>query len=349
MGKFFKVLSWIVLILTLFCYSAALIPPEKFWPAGILVYGILPFLLINFILFVVFLVFIKRAALIPLFGLLAGFLFIKITFHFNSSTRIFEGKKIIEILSYNVKAFEKARKDDENLIEMINWLIADSSEIKCIQEFYSNSYTPDRDVIGKMKENGYDFHILSAENGNRKEYEGLAIFTRYPIINKGTLLFRQNSGNNCIYSDLKIDKDTLRIYNVHLYSMRIPLYAYRNPNNYESKLKSLIRKLRNGAINRSNEIDQLIRHTAGCPYPYVICGDFNDIPYSYNYLKLRKNFTNAFEEVGQGFGFSFNNRLFFLRIDHQFVGNRIHPVSYRVDRRMKKSDHFPTRGIYQLP
>ena len=349
MGKYLVSLSWIVLIATLVCYGAVLIPPEKFWPAGILVYGILPLLVINLLLLVILVTLKTRALFIPLMALLVGFVFIKITVHLNLRSPGIQEGTMTEVLSYNVKNFDKVRGNIEKSSNMIQWLVHDTADVKCLQEFYSRTGDPYLDVVDKMTEAGYNFHLSDNEPGNQTILKGLAIFTRYPVINKGVLLFQENAWNDCIYADLKIDQDTVRIYNVHLYSMRIPLYAYKDPSNYEGKLKSLIRKLKDGAINRSREIDQLISHTAECPYPFIICGDFNDIPYSQNYLTLRNHFNNAFEAVGNGFGFSFNHKLFFLRIDHHFVSDGIRPVFYRVDRTMKGSDHFPTRGIYQLP
>ena len=348
MGKYFISLSWIVLLTTLVFYGAVLIPPEKFWPAGILVYGILPSLIVNLFLLILLLIMRSRAALIPLFAFIMGFLFIKITFHVYVNSPELAENKMIEILSFNIKGFEKVLGNDENSLQMTDWLVRDSADVKCIQEFYNRSGDPILDLVAKMSGAGYNFHLSDNRMGYRNNIEGLAIFTRYPILNRGALLLEENGGNNCIYVDLKIEKDTVRIYNVHLYSMRIPLYAYKDPSNYEGKMKSLIRKLKEGAINRSGEIDQLISHTAQCPYPFIICGDFNDIPYSHNYITLRNHFTNAFEEAGHGFGFSFNHRLFFLRIDHHFVSEGIRPIYYSVDRSMKESDHFPTRGIYQL-
>jgi endonuclease/exonuclease/phosphatase family metal-dependent hydrolase len=348
MRKYLSSLSWIVLIATLVCYGAVLIPPEKFWPAGILVYGILPFQVLNLFLIIIFIFFARRIIYIPLIGLLAGIIFIKITFSYHVKTKVEDGKKSFEVLSFNVKNFGSGKKGDLHSLEMINWLLNDSSDIKCVQEFHSHNDIPEYDVVGRIISKGYNYHFLFKDSVNVSDFEGLAIFTRYPILNRGILLLQENSGNNCIYVDLKIGIDTIRIYNVHLYSMRIPLYAYKDPSNYESKLKSLVRKLKNGAINRSREIDRLIRHAEGCPYPFIICGDFNDIPYSQNYLTLRDHFTNAFEKAGHGFGFSFNHKLFFLRIDHQFVNDGIRPLSFRVDHSMKDSDHFPTRGIYHL-
>ena len=77
-------------------------------------------------------------------------------------------------------------------------------------------------------------------------------------------------------------------------------------------------------------------------------GDFNETPYSYNYFRLRKHFGNSFEDAGNGFGFSLNSKLFFLRIDHHFFSKGITPIKYRVDRTQPLSDHFPTRASYVI-
>jgi endonuclease/exonuclease/phosphatase family metal-dependent hydrolase len=130
--------------------------------------------------------------------------------------------------------------------------------------------------------------------------------------------------------------------------MHLRLYQYKNADNYLGKIKRLISMLKYGAEARSSQIDKLIDHTNSSPFPYFVCGDFNETPYSYNYFKLRHHFSNAFEEAGNGFGFTLNSIIFYLRIDHQFYHQDIEALDFRVDRSMKISDHFPTRGFYQV-
>ena len=77
------------------------------------------------------------------------------------------------------------------------------------------------------------------------------------------------------------------------------------------------------------------------PYPVFICGDFNDLPGSYTYTTIRGDLNDAFLDKGRGFGRSYNQILFSLRIDHMFydpsamqaIGYRS-PVNYA-------SDHNP--------
>ena len=100
-------------------------------------------------------------------------------------------------------------------------------------------------------------------------------------------------------------------------------------------------------MQHSFEINLIIEHAKKSPHRFIICGDFNEIPYSYNYLKLRRIADNSFEKAGNGFGFTMNNRLFFLRIDHHFVSEGVKPLFFRVDKSINKSGHFPTKGLYQ--
>jgi len=341
----------ILFIITSIIYASVFIPPEIFWPAGIAVYGILPCIILNILLLFFLILRKKKSFLWPLLGLLLGTFFIKITFHLNVTGEIHPERQYVDIVSFNAQNFKMGHKNSEISKEIIQWVVNDTASIKCIQEYNTNTQWPefDADVTRQIIANDYEAFTYTPLIDNDGCHRGLAIFSHYPIINQGILLFNEESANNCIYIDVKVSEDTIRIYNVHLSSMHIPLYAYKDPNNYDRKLKRLILKLKNGAIKRSNEIKLLLKHTSGCPYPFIICGDFNDIPYSNNYMKLRRHYINSFEKAGNGFGFSFNHKLFFLRIDHHFVSDGMTPLLYRIDRKMKESDHFPTRGIYQIP
>ena len=47
----------------------------------------------------------------------------------------------------------------------------------------------------------------------------MAIYSKYPQIDKGTVSIKGERVNNtCIYSDMIIKSDTIRVYNVHLAS-----------------------------------------------------------------------------------------------------------------------------------
>ncbi|NJN26848.1 MAG: endonuclease/exonuclease/phosphatase family protein [Cyclobacteriaceae bacterium] len=330
---------------TIICYLSVLIPPTFFWPAVFASYAIPAVLLVNAILLPVTLFFYRRKIFYPLLGLLAGVPFVLVTYsHHRPQPR---EAKMISVLSLNAKLFRKSRMYNEFSTDLISWVAADSSDIKCFQEYSTNARWEPLDVTGQIKKQGFNGFIHRATMDGAHN-PGLAIFSKYPILDTGTVWIRPGSLNDGIFVDIDLGYDTVRIYNVHLESMKLLLYQYKNAENYPWKMKHLVSRLKDGAAQRSYQIDRLITHTRVCPHPFIICGDFNETPYSFNYFLLRQHFSNAFEQAGRGFGFSLNSVLFFLRIDHHFYGPGIEALDYRVDRSMKVSDHFPTRGRYTI-
>ncbi len=344
----FLVKYWYLTLITgisISCYLSVLIPPHKFWPAVLTSYAIPILLILNILLLIVIVVNKRKLVVFPLICLIFGTPFFLITISYNrDSTSGYD----LSILSFNTRYFRKPLGYDEFSPEMIQWVVKDSSKIKCIQEFCTNSNYPVVDVSSRMKNEGYNEFVYTIKNQYSENRSGLAIFTKYEILDSGFVWKELYNINSALFVDLKIKEDTIRIYNVHLASMGINVDEYKNPHRYESKVRSLISKLKIGAEMRANQIYTLLNHTSNCPYPFIICGDFNDTPYSYNYFKLKRYFFNAFEKAGNGFGFSLNSILFFLRIDHHFYSTGIEAVHFRVDRSMKISDHFPTRGMYRI-
>ena len=58
------------------------------------------------------------------------------------------------------------------------------------------------------------------------------------------------------------------------------------------------------------------------PYPYLICGDFNDVPNSFTYFHIRENMQDVFLAKGFGIGRSFISLAPTLRIDYILTNRR---------------------------
>src|SRR5690606_3320508 len=105
------------------------------------------------------------------------------------------------------------------------------------------------------------------------------------------------------------------------------------------------RKLKNGIQMRASQVKILSEHIQNSPYPVILAGDFNDVPYSYTYFTLRSILRNAFEEAGRGFGFTYNQVLFFLRIDNIFFGEGLEAKVFKTHREVDYSDHYPISAV----
>jgi endonuclease/exonuclease/phosphatase (EEP) superfamily protein YafD len=122
-----------------------------------------------------------------------------------------------------------------------------------------------------------------------------------------------------------------------------------NLNNLEGikeNYRETLRKLKNGQIVRATQLEILKDHMDNCPYPAILVGDFNDVPYSYTYFSLRKSMKNAFETAGKGFGFTYNKVLFFLRIDNIFYEEPLKVLQFKTHKEVDYSDHYPISAVF---
>lgn len=334
----------VVLVFSLLVYSSVLLPPSYLWLAGFLSYSI-PFVVVfNFILLVYYITLNKRVLLYPLVSLIAAFPFIRATIAINPNANSVDAD--FSVLSYNVRYFKDAKAYNYGNFspEMMHWVLNDSSKIKCFQEFYSHPEYPNLDMLNRLKANNYYNHYINL-TPDIKPLHGLSIYSKFPIIEKGVMNFGQETFNGGIYADILVQNDTIRIYNIHLRSMGLDSREILSPE-IKEKYKDIAWSLRAGFIARAQQVQLIAKHIKNCPYPVILCGDLNDMPYSYTYFKLRRNLTNTFEASGNGFGFTYNGRLSFLRIDNQFYDEHFKSLYLEVENNAENSDHFPVKGYY---
>lgn len=340
-------------------FTACFVPPDIFMPAGFVALLTPIIIPINFF-FIVFWIFRKSwRFLLSLLILVGGYPFLQSTFAWNFDA--LNSKKVIadslssfNVLSYNVRVlnlYQSAKNNPDNSSEkLIQFLIEDNSDIKCLQEAYQSDTSKTFNLIGRMREAGYPYYVFSSSFINKAGGEfGMALFSRFPILRTKALEIETNGNNQIVYTDLLIGTDTVRIYNLHLESMSISEDKIIWEKETNKSLKYLYQKLKKGFIERSKQVRILTKHIKNCPYSVVICGDFNDTPYSYTYRSVRNNLHNTFEAAGAGFGFTYKGRMLpFLRIDNQFFGNNIHALDFKTLKKIKYSDHFPIKGRYYI-
>jgi len=351
-------LNIIWLIFSVFAYLSANISPIDFWLAGFLAWST-PVFLVGHLFFLFYWMFFFRLYLIlPILGFIFGYNFLNASFSFHFKKNPTPNKKNFKVLSYNVRvfnAYENWKNPEKSDSEyLIDWVAENDADIKCLQEFY---HTPNSEVFNTIQkiafEQSYSFYVTPVEKLQRETgFFGVAILSRFPIVGSGDIPLGTKTHQNGIYIDVKIDRDTVRIFNVHLRSMSIDEKAIFEKEKNQEETKTvffdLFKRLKNGFIDRANQVEVLKTYFLKSPYPVIICGDFNDLPYSYTYQYLKNDFKNAFENAGTGFGFSYNGLLFFLRIDNQFYDNKIRINSFRTHKNVPYSDHFPITAEYNV-
>jgi len=268
-------------------------------------------------------------------------------------------KNSLKVLSYNVRVFNlyqylKSPAEKEHSDAMVQWLTKQEVDVIAIQEYYENESSQVFNLTERMKKHGFAYaHVVARRKVKEGVLMGLATFSKYPIIHKKEILFENNKSNKAAHVVIKKGDDVFNVFNCHLESMNIDAEKVFETDAHYEQVKQekvrLLKKLKRGFISRAAQAEVVLEEALKQKSNTIICGDFNDIPYSYTYTCFKAEYENAFEKAGVGLGFSYNHTaLFFLRIDHQFFSKDLDIKSFETLRNVKYSDHFPLVAEYQL-
>lgn len=324
--KFVFFFNSIAATMLLLAYILPYIEPERFAFVSVLSLTV-PFLILVNILFAIYwLLKVKKQLFLSLIILLIGFQHVASLYKFSASKQVDDPENIL-VMNYNVRLFNVFKWiPDINAPQEISQFIGDKNpDIISMQD-----YRPDEALNLK----GYDkFEHL----GGDKIINGQAIFSKFPIIHKGSIEF-PDTFNNAIFADVKRGEDTIRIYNVHLQSFKVD--ASSDPLKKEAA-GNLFKRVGNTFRLQQQQTDLFLEHMAKCTYKIIVCGDFNNTAYSYVYKEITGNkLRDAFVEAGNGFGRSFDFKFFPVRIDFIMVDDHFEINSFKTFD-IKLSDHFP--------
>jgi endonuclease/exonuclease/phosphatase family metal-dependent hydrolase len=316
-----------------------------------------PCIFICILLYLIYWIFKKRYLYVALcLGLFVlGFPFLKKTFIFNPSPKEIPD---IKVLSYNVGTFNLKRynriTDTITPPLMMKWFRENTdADIVCLQEFYNNSISEVENTVEAITniKKLYYFYTNPIFWDEVKGFFGVITFSRFPIIHSGPLIFGDSSLNRGVYLDLKINEDTVRLINVHMHSMTIRLDTSDTflPLKIITNTMDIASRLKDGIEKRNAEIKVITEFIKESPHPIILCGDFNDTPYSYTYQKVTEFLVNSFESAGHGFGFTYNRFPWMIRIDNQFYNEKaMKAVSFKIFYDNHFSDHFPIQAGYKF-
>ena len=344
-----KKLHIFVFIITLLAYLSVYVSPDLFWIAGFFALAVPVLFTVNVLLLISYAVRKHRVAIFPVLAVLLGYQYVITSVALSSPSPVSKTSTPFSVLNYNVRVFNiyahlQPTKQQESSI--LDWLVQDDADVKCLQEFYNDSSSSTFNTTHTLRQGGKYQSFVHPSLVNRIGAEfGLAIFSRFPITHRGEVVTEYDSIQYAIFADLTTPTGPVRVYNIHLRSMSIDANTLGD----REKYPSIARKLKKGFTVRARQVDHLLAHIQKSPHPVVVAGDFNDLPYSYSYFLLRSHLTNAFEAAGQGFGFSYNGKLPFLRIDNQFFSDALRAHHFTTYQDITFSDHHPLKTVYSLP
>jgi len=328
LDKIIFVLNCLAAFALLLSFLLPYVPPKSFPLLSVLSLAVPLLILANFIFLIFWAIRFKKQFLLSLLVLLLGYKYVFAWVQFSGDTDESATTDLV-LMSYNVRMFNSYKwTEQEDIPQKIKGFIQEKDpDILTTQEHAIN-------IAGVKDIFPYEYIVLKEK---ASEF-GSGIFSKYPMINKGSVDFPEDGNNNAIFVDVVKDKDTLRIFNVHFQSLNIQP-AISDLQKEDSK--KLIGRIGYGFSLQQNQAEMLIESINSSPYKTIVMGDFNNTAFSYIYQKVKADkFNDAFLEVGSGFGKSFNLSYFPLRIDFALIDKSIKINSFEVFS-VEYSDHFP--------
>lgn len=326
-GKFMFIVNSLAAFLLLISYILRYVPPKSFASLSVLSLSVPLLILLNVFFFVYWLLQVKKQMLLSLIVLILGWSYISSMYRFSASEHI-EDENNFSVMSFNVRLFNKYEWIPELSIkeDIYAFIVKHQPDILCMQEYPRGSNPIDLE--------GYN-HFNGRFVKNVKG--GHAIFTKFPIVNSGSLEF-PDTDNNAIFVDLVKEKDTIRVYNIHLQSSKLGRHVELKKDFSEELFKQV------GATFKAqqSQVELFLAHKAKCPYKTIVTGDFNNTAYSYIYNQIKgDDLKDTFEEAGNGFAKTYDFKYFPLRIDFILAEESFNVNGFKVYNDMELSDHYP--------
>ncbi len=351
-------LNYLFVVSLLVSVSAKYISPHLFWLIAFFGLGF-PYLVLINILFVIYWISqFRREALISLLIILFCFFtlrkYVQITFNNTGSNND------IKVTSFNSMLFDLYNwsKNAKSRQHILNQLQEINPDVLCLQEFYNNSELKQYyniDTVVNVLNTKY-YHVEYTSIAHKNNQFGIATFSKYPIINKGKIVFDTRSNNICIYTDVLIKKDTVRIYNMHLQSIHFSKKNYtfigdlQDNDDAKDELensKSILRLLKRAFVKRAEQAELVHASIKNCKYKIILCGDFNDTPASYSYNLISEDLKDAFVEKGSGFGRTYAGKFPQFRIDYIFHSKDLKCTQFTRSEETF-TDHFPITAYLKI-
>jgi endonuclease/exonuclease/phosphatase family metal-dependent hydrolase len=330
------IITFLLMIFTITGLFGGDVPPAGNTARAMLVYA-LPLLIIGNAVFLIYWLILRRFhwAIMPLVTLLCCIPYIGTVYQFGSLDEKADAKPGIKIASYNVAMFGRETSGfmaQDILSEMKKQKV----DIICFQEY--NDFAGDKKNSDSYKEY---YPYMAVGKGD------MVIYSRYPIVKTEAIKFEMTN-NSAMWAEIKYNDNTYRIYNAHLETTGINSALHRAAKQQSrgidvqnnALMDALYGSYTVGMIARSGQANQLAMNMRECEVPIIVCGDFNDVPYSYVYNTMLGDKIDGFKECGSGFMTTFRGGKKYVRIDYIFHSKEMEGITY-YKKELSYSDHYP--------
>lgn len=270
-------------------------------------------------------------------------------------TESIDANSELRVVTWNVRQFNRygwiERADVRD--SMLAYLASQEADVICLQEcFLEDRRNPwmSSDRLKKATGLPHWQEEFKLGRGQDKLF-GLAVLSRYPILNKEAIRFDNDKNNSAMHVDLLINGDTVRVFNLHLSSIGFEKEDYEAARNVgdEANRARLFTRLANAWSKRAAQAEAVGEAIRVSPHPTVVAGDFNDTPVSYASQQMRRELNDAFAAVrpqnAAFLGSTYIGDLPLLRIDQIWASDELQVRQY-ITGNVELSDHRPVSAVF---
>lgn len=283
-------------------------------------------------------------ALVPLIAIGFNWPYFTSVIQFNADKEKTPDGKYLKIATYNVHGFGY-EVTGYSCKEIARIMDQEGVDVLCFQEFGDNEYFP-MDSICKTLSHWP--HILMANNDSTQNVLPMAIFSRYPLIDRKLITYRESS-NGSMMCDIVAGEDTIRLINNHLQTTNVNQKRHKwqqeigvaDTRREMHAAKDAALTLHGNFVKRAEQTQIIGQHAKESPYPILVCGDFNSLPSSYTYHYLTGFLEDGFRSAGYGYMHTYRYGKGLLRIDYIFHSPTLKGIDYYSLNLELCSDHNP--------
>lgn len=287
----------------------------------------------------------SRWAAVPLIAFLGCWDYLSSTVQLGSAPPPIPDAPRLKVGTYNVARFGR-ELTGYSCRQIAQRMQADGVDIILFQEFGGNhAFNVDslRHVLSHWQHS-----YLPQTDDNLSHVLPLAIFSRYPLVHRQSIIFA-GTANSSAMCDVVLPDDTIRLFNCHLQTTHVSQKRrtwQRELDANETRRDLLVIQdasltLHGNFVKRQEQtvlLDSLIRLS---PHPVILGGDLNSLPSSHTYHVLTSLLTDGFRTAGSGYMYTYRYAKHLLRIDYL-----LHSPTFRATRYYSPSwdfcsDHNP--------
>ncbi|MDX1993092.1 MAG: endonuclease/exonuclease/phosphatase family protein [bacterium] len=231
---------------------------------------------------------------------------------------------VLTILSYNITS----ERTDMNAVAAV--IRKTDADVVALQKVDTRS----GERLIALLEDAYPHNATALDEDPLR---GHLLFSRYPILSDEAFANRQGKLHQRV--EIDFDGQAVVVYNLHIF------YPF----------------VGNGFAYRAEDVQEVMARAEAETLPTILAGDFNLTPQTADYARIRRTFSDAHREAGQGLGFTFGPRegigrffpwfrvaLPIARIDFVFYRDGLRALASQVIPDSAESGHYPLLARFAL-